>query len=350
MHSLFSDWLRESGLDLQNRPLAEWWQALEEYCSTTTRATLLVLLRFAVIRTSSEADVPEGFREAIKAKDSGFSMRGNVFEVQQLARVAVRTLFEGAGVSEERAHAAALGLICGSFGRDNGNVYREHVQRASEFLAKAADELRIRDETNLPSDARDIAKSLSESPDVNKLKALLASLVPGMVSTLNDLTRRLVLQEEELNMLWWTFGEQSRDLKVAFRDLSPGQAAVLAAKELADLTAFPPGPVSFEGILCRALAADSLDQKMRLEDVTNSLDSKWRTSLAEPLSSLGDALTILPVHLMIKKSVETSSKKAWPVLFRAVCDVSTALKASPRAISSQFYYERMFVKSLEYID
>ena len=352
MHSLFSDWLKESGLDFQDRPLAEWWQGLEDYCGAITRSTLLALLRFAVIREASEAHVPENFREAIKAKDSGFSMRGNVFEVQQLARVAVRNLFEEADVEEDQACTAALGLICGSFGRDNGNVYGEHVQKAGEFLTKAADELRIRPETNLPSNlaTSDISKSLTDAADVPQLKNLLVRLVPGILSNLGGLTRRLRLQEEELNMLWWIFGEHSRDLKVAFRNLAPGEAAVVAAKELADLTAFPPGPVSFEGILCRALAADSLDRKIKLEDVINSLDSKWRIGFAEPISPLGDALNICPLHLMIIKSVETSSKKDWPVLFRAACDVNTALKASPRAISSQFYHERMFVKSLEHVD
>ena len=124
----------------------------------------------------------------------------------------------------------------------------------------------------------------------------------------------------------------------------------MAAKELADRTEFPPGPISFEGILCRALAPDSLDRKIQLEEVVNSLDSDWRTSLAQPLGPLVGAMIVCPLHLMIIKSLEASSKGDWPVLFRAACDVSPALKATPRAISSQFYLERMFLKSLEYLD
>src|SRR4051794_2376115 len=121
MHNLFADWLRESGIDLRDRPLAEWWEGLENYRSKIKRSTLLPLLRLAVMRKPSEADVPDDFRETIKAQDSGFEMRGNVFAVQQLARVAIRNLFDGANVSDVRARAAALGLICGLFGRDNGD-------------------------------------------------------------------------------------------------------------------------------------------------------------------------------------------------------------------------------------
>jgi len=144
MNSLFSDWLRESGLDVSGRPLAEWWQGLEDYCSNVTRSTVLSLLRFAVMKKPSEDDVPKGFREALKEKDQGFRMRENVFEVQQLARIALRNLFEEAAADDDKACTAALGLICGAFGRDHGKIYMEHVQKAAEFLAKSADELRIR--------------------------------------------------------------------------------------------------------------------------------------------------------------------------------------------------------------
>jgi len=352
MHELFSDWLKDSGLDGKDQPLVEWWQGLEEYCSNITRSSLMALLRFAAMSNVSETNVPEGFRDVIKAKDSGFPMRDNLFQVQQLARVAVRILFDKTELTDHRAHTAALGLICGSFGKDNGSVYREHVQKASEFLARAADELRIRDKTNQLGGVKtpSISTSLEDATDTKQLGALLGPLIPNILSAMHGLARRLTLQEEEINMLWWIFGERSRDLKVAFRDLSPGAAAVVAAKELADLTAFPPGPLSFEGILCRALAVDSLDRKMKLQEVINSLDNKWRASLAEPLSQLGDVLFLCPLNLMIIKSLEGKLKKDWPVLFRAACDVSVDLKASPRETSSQFYYERIFVKSLEYVD
>lgn len=348
MHSLFADWLRESGLDLHDRPLDEWWQGLEDYCGTLTRSSLLALLRLAVIKEAIETDVPENFREAIKAKDGGFRMRDNLFEVQQLARVAIRSLFENAEVDESEGRTAALGLLCGAFGRNNGKVYGEHTQKAIEFLAKAGDELRIRPKISLPSATSE--KPVSEAGDLNQLKTAVAPLMSSMHSTIAVLTQRSRLQDEEINMLWWIFGEQSRDLKVSFQKLAPGEAAIIAAKELADLTVFPPGPVSFEGILCRAISSDSLDRKIKLEDVINSLNIEWRNKFVEPINSLGDALNICPLHLMIKKSVEATSKKDWPVLLRAACDVSSALKASPRAVAAQFYHERMFVKSLEYID
>jgi len=351
MNSLFSDWLRESGLDVGGRPLAEWWQGLEDYCSKLTRSTLVSLLRFAIMKKPSDADVPMGFREAIKAKDPAFPMRDNLFEVQQLGRSALRNLLEGAAADNDKACTAALGLICGEFGRNHGAIYGEHVQKASNLLARSADELRIREEAKLPSDTGgDIAKTLSDAKDLNELKASIAPLTASMSSCLDILKQRLRLQEEEVNMLWWIFGEYSRDRKASFRKLAPGDAAIVAAKELADLTAFPPGPVSFEGILCRALAPDTLDRKIQLVEVINSIDRDWRVSIAKPVGSLANELFLCPLHLMIIKSLEASSEGDWPVLFRAVCDVSTSLKVAPRVISLQFYYERMFLKSLEYLD
>jgi hypothetical protein len=351
MNNLFSDWLRQSGLNVQDRPLAEWWEGLEIYCSGMNRSTLGALLRFAIAKKPTEKDVPTGFREALKDKDEAFPMRENLFELQQLAISTLRNLYDAAEVTDDQACTAALGIICGAFGRNPGPTYMEHAQKASEFLAHSADELRIRKEPKLSSDTTaDIEKNLSNTKDFNEFKNLAAPITSSMLSSLNILTRRLRLQEEEINMLWWLFGEYSRERKSHFRDLGAGEAAIVAAKELADLTTFPPGPVSFEGILCKALAPDTLDRKINLAEVINSLNREWRASIAESVKSLVNEMTVCPLHLMIMKALEADSDKDWPVLFRAACDVSTSLKVAPRAISVQFYYERMYLDSLEYLN
>lgn len=368
MHDHFSDWLAESGIGLLERPLVQWWEGLSEYCASSNRERLLALLRFACSADAADDLVPSGFREAIKNKDAGLAMRGNTFLVLQLARAAVRSLFDPEDGDPDLATAAALGLVSGSFGQAVGRTHKEHLEAAQRYLVARADELRDPDEQRAPTatsgdeaikEINAALKDIAGSGDLDKLKPSLAKLfeltrlssLPSLIQNVDVLASRLRLREEELNILWWLFGESSRDIGKPFAAISPGVAAVLASSELADLTVFPPGPRSFQAVLDRVLrltAEGGPRAKAKIATIVHDLDPSWRNRAAARLRSLGGASALCPVHLMIAKATEAATPADWPALVRASCTVAPDLEIDARALAAQVYEERMFVHSLDY--
>ncbi len=368
MHDHFSDWLKESGIGLHEQPLVQWWEGISEYCASPDRERLLALLRFACVADAADDRVPSGFREAINRKDTGFGMRGNSFLVLLLARAAVRSLFDTEDVDPQLADPAALGLVSGSFGQAVGSTHKEHLEAAQRYLVARADELRdpdeqkalkVSSEDEAINEINGVLKEIAGTPDFNQFKPLLAKLadlthltsLPSLIENVDRLASRLRLREEELNILWWLFGESSRDIGKPFAAISPGVAAVVASSELADLTVFPPGPRSFQAVLDRVLrltAEGGPRAKTKIVTIVHELDPSWRKRAAARLKSLGGASALCPVHLMIAKATEAATPGDWPALVRASCAVAPDLEIDASALAAQVYEERMFVHSLEY--
>jgi hypothetical protein len=73
----------------------------------------------------------------------------------------------------------------------------------------------------------------------------LAASVNASLKALRDVTgANIRADREELQILWWTFGRNSTTLKAPYANLSPGDAAIAAATELAGLMLLPPTPAA----------------------------------------------------------------------------------------------------------
>jgi hypothetical protein len=77
---------------------------------------------------------------------------------------------------------------------------------------------------------------------------------------------------EESNVVWWVFGGQSRDVGVRFATLQPGFAAVLAGKELAEITRVP-GPKAAPAYLDKQLG-EHHKKKLKLTELMNKSRKK----------------------------------------------------------------------------
>src|SRR5437762_3321177 len=90
---------------------------------------------------------------------------------------------------------------------------------------------------------------LSQRRRFCKVFAHLSSRRTGLY----QLRRELQSVMEESNVLWWVFGESSRDRGRRWSEYSVGQTAVMAGKELADLTRMPPGPPASGALLDKVI-------------------------------------------------------------------------------------------------
>jgi hypothetical protein len=159
------------------------------------------------------------------------------------------------------------------------------------------------------------------------------------------------LRQEESDILWWLFGERSRDLDVSFGELKVPAGCLIGAKEIADLTRVLPGSFGVEAYLYKMLrlAHPKLDTSVTLSDTVFACPQEWLKQLVT-LQGLDGVADLCPVHLAAQKSVEASGKKtAWHVPFQTASGLKAAMKLTPIDLALQAYRERLFISALNQI-
>jgi hypothetical protein len=158
---------------------------------------------------------------------------------------------------------------------------------------------------------------LQEQPDATGMSAALdlaaesANLVLETVgkvlsASVEKTGTFIAIQDEELELLWWVFGERSDDLNQPFKDVPVKVQPLVFAKELASATKFLPGPASIKSLLSRAGLKDN--QKVTIPDAVNACDAGWLVSLA----AQSDISTLVqPIHFAIRRKLETGDEASW---------------------------------------
>jgi hypothetical protein len=153
---------------------------------------------------------------------------------------------------------------------------------------------------------------------------------------------------EELDILWWLFSGLSRDTKVPWRRVDPAAVAIIAGKELGDLTAIIPGPLAAVDFLDRALlsAGEKALSPATLQAAINGTPREWRTRLAKE-SAPADVEDLRPIHLALKKSLETDKADDWLPAAAKATGLRLTDVSEPLATAQQTYAERLLVRAYE---
>jgi hypothetical protein len=125
---------------------------------------------------------------------------------------------------------------------------------------------------------------------------------------------------------------------------SPG-ICLVAAKELADLTAILPGPAAARAVLGRALAAaGKLPSAVKLQDAVNASPREWRerwmdSALVAPVADLAPALRA------VDRSLEVEDAKAWVPVYNKGAVVKADVSLSPLDLACQLYQECLLLRT-----
>ena len=85
---------------------------------------------------------------------------------------------------------------------------------------------------------------------------------------------------EECSMLWWIFGQHSRDLETPFTSLPPESLSLFFGKDLANLTRVIPGPESIPALMHKAFTQADVDagEGIDLGTVVDRAPWDWRSN------------------------------------------------------------------------
>lgn len=352
----FPKWLASTSLRNQDELRPKRWAAISAIANVQQFAVTEGLIRLAFkSKQQPEAVVVQTIRQVFYDADNTFDMKGNDEELRVLAASALAarlTLNTVAGAKTALALRTALveGHRAPHLPMDLNALSSAALQRIAESNGKRPN-LSIYVNAEAPkvdfSQASAKAKEGAGEPTATAF-TLAADAMRGTVNGMAMRQRNAVaavekflrIQDEELQMLWWLVGQRSFDMGVGFSKIALELKPLIMAKELAGLTAMPPGPRALEALLFRAGITD--EPKIGLTKAIAAVDEGWAKSLID--GQMVSAVTT-PLHSALQKQQETGKGNAWIAGWAAVTEISDKAELSPIALALQFYRERLLILS-----
>ncbi len=319
MHSDFSEWFRAAGMEPHADELQKRWVGVDAFEVDSEEVVSLVEIFFGFFdgQDSFLAELRKVFQDA----DASFRMRDNDRELSVLAgAILVAVMEEG---STELGDLTALALVaCAAQNLRATPCVPDIPERAAKHLAR-----RTVSRGELDPDEESTA-------DENQLQV-------------NQLQRNLDVVREETNVLWWVFGESSRDTNERWSEYAVPQVTLMAGKELANLTRIAPGPASASALLDRVIKFSKAKPpaQIAVKDAIADVPLDWRQKYLK--DNYDDALANLcPVSHGIKLSVDLAEGNAWVPALASSIKVQREAKIAPHLLGYQVYIECLLASML----
>ena len=357
MHILFSDWYRLAALNFDVEQLKLRWEGVEKTVKSLDRHSVFEIVRLFYHKAPKDKEYVSKFCNTFHEIDQSFPMLNNDLELSILAGASIAHCIES-----NPQHPTNIGLatVCANYLRRNINTrsQEEIVDITRKYLTQQSIHLRERtalNGINVDTKLDELKTALKNAfdaahviPLIDKITEAISSSVSMTNAAMKLLSKALLAQEEETNMLWWLYGEYSNDLKRPLRKIDKAALALLAPKELADLTKIIPGPISVEAFLEKAIGYGKGKKvtKISLKDAINSSPFEWKEAWIDGKDT-DEVLDLCPVFYAMKKSVESGDDSSWI----ASLEKNTGIKADsllpPVELALQAYEERLLIENIQ---
>ena len=199
-----------------------------------------------------------------------------------------------------------------------------------------------------------LARRMRSELDFSVLSGTVPADVPAMWKTLGQylkttfeqLENQAAHDREELNVMWWLYGNYSKVAQKQISSLRPYEAAFCAAKEIADLTQAP----SYESVRQMVIKATEANRKTeslkasRLDLIVKQWNESEMRSLI-PESDGQDFVrscpAVVPLTWLVARIIDSGVKNNWADEFEKKTGISQSSEFTPGAIARQVFNERM---------
>lgn len=175
----------------------------------------------------------------------------------------------------------------------------------------------------------------------SRLKAATNVALDAAAKTQNQalrkISRRMLLKEEELQILWWLIGGRSITLNKPFDKVDEALRPISFAAELAEMVSVSPGPASVMELFSRAGIGAT---KIKFQDVVNAVGKNEVISLSD-VSNISSFTT--PIHFALFKRAEVDSTDAWQTAWAAMTGLKADASLSAMSLAKLFYRERLLL-------
>jgi hypothetical protein len=366
MHTRIAEWYRTSSIDAGAEVLASRSAALEELAPKLDSALGLDLVRFWFGRPIAQDEHLAIVSQAVVTADPTFVPKDSLYELKALAAMTAAIVVE---TESSTADSIAQAIVCRSLdGRILPECLAGLIAEARQYLAQRAVTVR---KVPLLAPAKFPTKealgkrvqAIQAAVDQNSVPALGEPLIAHLTALntelreilavlyrgLSETTASQRLLAEESNIFWWCYTAYSADLDIRLLDLEYPIACLVAAKELASLTAVTPGPRSARSYVSMAVNKGRTKKEtsadVGLAATINALDPELRNAWRNlyPADELGE---LTPVLVAIGKSTETDDPDHWGSAFKKATAIEPELALPPIDLGCQLYREMVLVKSI----
>lgn len=356
MDKRFTDWYQTVDPNRTEDRLKKRWAGIESFISTASIQQALDAVRVFYGLTPEDPTFIEEFSDQVYQSDNAFSSKGAEREIAILAGIAAFTF-----AKEQDELSIFLSIsCCRSYGIGPLPPLGDIVKLSEDHLIEASKELRNR--TIAIPNIKEPQKVLdtfngSGTPDHNHLKnqtstALTDTLQQqqklfGYCQELHDLA---ILQKEELDIMWWLYGEYSRTADKYFAELSSEEACIALALDACELTHNSPGPMGIKAYLKKGLASCNIKKKPKL--TLRQLANKTNTIVRDILMQDKRTLTgLTPIYRCLKNYYSNGVNSEWSKIDNyngVTLNIEQELDAVDLAY--QIYKESLLIKTIASLD
>lgn len=319
----FPVWYKEVAIEADDPRRANRLEAIKQLAKDADKNLIegLVRLAFCIDRQAPSSELVERVHESIRKNDSTFDASNSAREVQIIAGSCLVKIFSSTGITGD---IAALSVTTASLGgARKPNLPMDLVALAKDALDRRSVSARTRPEIGEYSKTPNIKigeswTSKTETEEIDDVDAAdfatLAKEIQTAVRTITTQNARMVnsleqfikVQDEELQLLWWSIGGRSQDLDRDFSEIAASAQPLVLGKELADETYIPPGLRTVRALLARAGLRE--ETKLTIPEVVNGSPRDW---LARLTSDWVPSPVTQPIHFAIQRSLEVDDDKTW---------------------------------------
>jgi hypothetical protein len=319
------------------------WAAIHEF-DPSKQTQLELAKHFFQLNPVSEKVLAE-FRAAFFAKDPAL-LEDNEPEMRVLAGAELVDCWMS--YTAPWQSLAALLVLCGSCRGLRSPAVAQVVELSIEKLAQLCSaRFGGAPEAGTAKWAATLEEQLKKplkDGEVPALAAPLTTIVNEMdrLRKHNDyLARKLAVQGEETNILWWVFGGFYRSAERKYSDLKIEAAPLAIADHLANLVAELPGPMAAQAFIDFGLerANHKIDEKIKIKDAVAAIDAADREKWVKDFDMEPSLVELCPITTAIKLSLAVGKPAEWAANFaeRTQLKKDTALPAAE--LGYQLYLE-----------
>jgi hypothetical protein len=362
MQRFFANWYALVRPEPSSEILDKRWAGIEKYCGVANEDHVFELVRLFFNRPVLNEASEEEFRTAFRDADSAFLMKNNDVEVQVLAGSAIANILEQK--PSNLTDATALSVLCGNCRNLRSSVLiPDIISYATEYVAResvrvreaeALDEIKVAGPTK-PEELSSLGASLQDgslqtNPDalvklIEKIASATVTVSRMAENSISKLSSNIAIQQEETNILWWLFGEHSRDREIHVGTIDFPALCLIVGKELADLTTLEPGARPAPAFMDRMLRTGRVDlpESISLVEAVNSSAREWRRAWMNS-SDPHTVWDICPAHFAASKSLETEDTSAWVPIFESKAGFNASCRLAPLDLAMQTYQEALLIR------
>ena len=362
MNPHFSEWYSLVDIDPDRETLERRWEGVTSAAQVRSTNKWLDYVRIYNGDNIEDIEHYDDFVEHFRKEDPKFPSDENKLEARVLAGSAIHKKFKG---RSSNADILSISILTSQLHSGDENILLPEVfKKASDYYSKRSHQVRSTEDrgsdeaieaehsslkrvdsfgNNWKSERSNVRRKMNKSIGIieqNKRK------MSKVVEFFKKQEHTIKCLREETEVLWWLFGERSKDTEKPFEEIGVPGATIQLGKELADLTEMVPGPRSTKGILRKGTEIIAGDYKeVSIEKALDAVDEEWlqewleQVVITERISGLTPCITA--AHSFCQ------SNENWKSLYENTpCRISPTTELSPPDLSYQVYLECLLLREV----